>query len=53
MKAVVFTDVFQVFVMFGGLFAVIIEGTRRVGGVGVIWERAAKTNRLELFELDI
>ena len=52
MKAVVWTDTFQVFVMFGGLFAIIIEGTRRVGGINVIYERAEATQRIELFDFD-
>lgn len=41
---------FQVFVMFAGLIAVIVEGTRRVGGFGVIWDRASVTGRIEFFE---
>ncbi len=52
MKAVVFTDTFQVFVMFGGLIAIIIEGTRRVGGLSVIYDRAYQTDRIELFDFD-
>ena len=52
MKAVVFTDTFQVFVMFGGLIAIIIEGTRRVGGVSVIYNKAYETDRIEIFDFD-
>jgi hypothetical protein len=38
--------------MFAGLIAIIIEGTIRVGGFSVIWERAENTTRLELFDFD-
>ncbi len=72
LKAVVFTDTFQVFVMFAGVYriifglilynndsilhlnkgliAIIVEGTRKVGGIDVIWNRAIEGDRLELFE---
>ena len=50
MKAVVLTDTFQVLVMFSGLFAVIFEGTRRIGGFGTIIERMDSSNRIEFFE---
>ena len=33
-----------------GLIAIIVEGTRRIGGPDIIWERAKQTDRLELFE---
>lgn len=52
MKAVVFTDTFQVFVMFAGLFAIIIEGTRRIGGVTEIYDRLYETDRIEFFDFD-
>ena len=52
MKAVVFTDTFQVFVMFGGLLSIIIEGTRRIGGPDVIYNLADKTDRIEFFDFD-
>lgn len=52
MKAVVWTDTFQVFVMFGGLFAIIIEGTRRIGGPGVIYDLAESSQRIEFFDFD-
>jgi hypothetical protein len=30
--------------------AIIIEGTRRVGGVGLIYDRLVETDRIEFFE---
>ncbi len=50
MKAVVLTDTFQVFVMFGGLLVIIAQGVIKVGGFQVIWNRAHDTGRIELFE---
>lgn len=52
MKAVVFTDTFQVFVMFGGLTAVIVEGISRIGGLSIIYERALETDRIEFLDFD-
>jgi hypothetical protein len=33
-----------------GLLAIIIEGTRKVGGMNVVLDRMAVGNRLEFFE---
>jgi hypothetical protein len=44
------TDTFQVFVMFAGMFAVIIKGSMRVGGFDVVWKRAYDSGRIEFFE---
>lgn len=38
--------------MFLGLIAIIVEGTIRVGGFGVIYDRAKEGERLELFDFD-
>jgi sodium-coupled monocarboxylate transporter 8/12 len=38
--------------MFGGLIAVIVEGTIRVGGFNVIWNRAESGDRIEIFDFD-
>ena len=40
------------FVMFSGLIAIIIEGTIRMGGFNIIWDRALEGERLELFDFD-
>ncbi|XP_072028255.1 sodium-coupled monocarboxylate transporter 1-like [Amphiura filiformis] len=52
MKAVLWTDVFQVFVMLAGLFAVIIEGCRRLGGMDVMWQKCDEGERLEFWNFD-
>jgi len=33
-----------------GLFAIIYEGIRQVGGVSIIFERAYESDRIEFFE---
>ncbi|CAG2110594.1 unnamed protein product [Medioppia subpectinata] len=51
-KAVIWTDLFQSFLMFTAMIIIIIKGTYDVGGVDVVWERARLTDRLQLFNLD-
>lgn len=46
LKAVVWTDVTQSFVMFGSILAVCIKGTFDVGGLDVVLERNAEGGRL-------
>ena len=50
MKAVVWADTFQVLVMFAGLFAILIEGTKAVGGIEKAWDIANKNDRIVLLE---
>lgn len=45
MKAVVWTDVFQFVVLFGGLIVVIVSGVVEVGGLTKVWEVAVKHDR--------
>lgn len=45
-KAVVWTDVFQVILMFTTLLAVIIKGSVDVGGLGEIWKIAEEGGRI-------
>ncbi|XP_072046249.1 sodium-coupled monocarboxylate transporter 1-like [Amphiura filiformis] len=52
MKAVLWTDVFQVVVMLAGFFAVIIEGCRRLGGIDVVWQKCDEGQRLEFWDFD-
>ncbi|XP_053697408.1 putative sodium-dependent multivitamin transporter [Sabethes cyaneus] len=52
MKAVLFTDLFQSFLMFAAIFAVIICAAIDAGGIGKIFEVADKGNRLELWNFD-
>lgn len=46
-KAVLWTDVFQSFLMFLAMIIIIIKGTADVGGVGQVLERAINGSRLE------
>ncbi|XP_046559505.1 uncharacterized protein LOC124268556 [Haliotis rubra] len=52
LKAVIWTDVFQAFVMFAGMLAVIIKGTLDAGGINSVWTTAAKGGRLNFFSFD-
>ncbi|XP_078719561.1 sodium-coupled monocarboxylate transporter 1-like [Lampetra fluviatilis] len=47
LKAVVWTDVFQIGVMVAGYLAVIIQGTILQGGFSVTWERSQQGGRLD------
>lgn len=49
-KAVVWTDVVQVFLMFAGLLVVMIRGFYLSGGVGEAFEVAAKDGRMNFFK---
>uniref|UniRef100_A0A4W3KKR9 Sodium-coupled monocarboxylate transporter 2-like n=1 Tax=Callorhinchus milii TaxID=7868 RepID=A0A4W3KKR9_CALMI len=51
-KAVVWTDVFQICVMVAGLLAVLIQGSIHVGGFGKVWSIAQKGGRLNFFDFD-
>ncbi|KAJ4443728.1 hypothetical protein ANN_05505 [Periplaneta americana] len=53
LKAVVWTDTLQTFLMFGGVIIVMILGTINVGGPNVVWERSEQSGRLEFFNLNI
>ncbi|XP_049805974.1 sodium-coupled monocarboxylate transporter 1-like isoform X1 [Schistocerca nitens] len=48
-KAVVWTDCFQVFVLFISMIAVLTKGTIDIGGPEVVWMRNAKAGRTEFF----
>ena len=50
MKAVMWTDVFQIFMMFAGLFAVLIQGSIDQGGFGTIWQYMVDGERIEFFK---
>jgi len=50
MKAVIWSDVFQVIVMLGGLIAVLIVGTIKVGGFGKVFDLLEKGQRLKFIE---
>ncbi|KAK3926783.1 Sodium-coupled monocarboxylate transporter 2 [Frankliniella fusca] len=50
MKAVVWTDTFQVVVLYVAMLAVLIKGTIDIGGFGVVWETNAQNGRGDLFK---
>lgn len=47
LKAVVWTDVVQTFIIFLSLIAVAVKATVSVGGLGVVIERNLKSTRIE------
>lgn len=49
MKAVVWTDTFQVVVLYAAMFTILIKGTSDIGGFNVVWERNAAFNRTNFF----
>ncbi|KAI0210157.1 Sodium-coupled monocarboxylate transporter 1 [Lamellibrachia satsuma] len=52
MKAVIWADVFQAFVIICGMFAIVIQGVLNIGGLAKIWEISDKGGRLEMFNFD-
>uniref|UniRef100_A0A8C3WWS0 Solute carrier family 5 member 5 n=1 Tax=Catagonus wagneri TaxID=51154 RepID=A0A8C3WWS0_9CETA len=53
MKAVIWTDVFQVFVMLTGFWVVLARGTMLVGGPGHVLELAKNHSRINLMDFDL
>lgn len=47
LKAVVWTDVVQLVMMFGAICLVMVKGTIDVGGFGFVWEKATESGRIE------
>nr|XP_033325160.1 sodium-coupled monocarboxylate transporter 1-like isoform X1 [Megalopta genalis]XP_033325161.1 sodium-coupled monocarboxylate transporter 1-like isoform X1 [Megalopta genalis] len=47
-RAVVWTDFIQTFIMFGSMLLIIIKGTSDVGGLSVVLRRNLESGRLEL-----
>ncbi|XP_030566361.1 putative sodium-dependent multivitamin transporter [Drosophila novamexicana] len=50
LKAVLITDVFQSFLMFAAIFAVIGVSASKAGGLGAIWDVAKERGRVQFFE---
>ena len=50
LKAVLWTDVFQVSIMLAGLLAVIIEGSMRLGGLREAWSIADERDRIDFWK---
>lgn len=53
LKAVLITDVFQSFLMFAAIFAVIFVAAIKAGGLGPIWDVAKEQGRLEFLEFSV
>lgn len=51
-KAVVWTDVFQIFLMFSSMLLVAIKGAYNIGGFGYVFDLAAKNQRVEFFNFN-
>uniref|UniRef100_A0A8C5A1N5 Solute carrier family 5 member 12 n=1 Tax=Gadus morhua TaxID=8049 RepID=A0A8C5A1N5_GADMO len=52
LKAVVWTDAFQMVVMVMGFLSVLIQGAQSVGGVEAMWSKAQTGGRLDVFDFD-
>lgn len=50
LKAVVWSDAFQMVVMVAGFLTVLVQGTHKSGGMSVVWETAQAGQRLNVFE---
>uniref|UniRef100_A0A8C3U3B4 Solute carrier family 5 member 12 n=1 Tax=Catharus ustulatus TaxID=91951 RepID=A0A8C3U3B4_CATUS len=53
LKAVVWTDAFQMIVMVTGFMTVLIQGTSLNGGSTKVWEDAHEGSRLNIFDFDV
>ncbi|XP_023162205.2 putative sodium-dependent multivitamin transporter [Drosophila hydei] len=53
LKAVLITDVFQSFLMFAAIFAVIGVSAIQAGGLGAIWDVAQERGRVQYFDFSI
>ncbi|XP_069124073.1 sodium-coupled monocarboxylate transporter 2-like [Argopecten irradians] len=52
MKAVLWTDTFQVVMMFAGLIAILIKGSIESGGLALAWEKAENSSRVVFDDFD-
>ncbi|XP_026560272.1 sodium-coupled monocarboxylate transporter 2 isoform X1 [Pseudonaja textilis] len=52
LKAVVWTDAFQLIVMLIGFLTVLVQGTFKAGGFRNVWENAQNGSRLNVFDFD-
>ena len=51
-RAVIWTDVFQIVIMFTGILIVIFYGTYSIGGFQVLWQISELGGRINFFEFD-
>jgi len=49
-KAVVWTDVIQIVLMYGSFMAVLVKGVMDVGGFETVWQRNDNSSRLEFLK---
>lgn len=49
MKAVVWTDTFQMVVMAAGMLTLLISGSMKMGGLDVAWDVARQNERIKFF----
>ncbi|XP_064648287.1 sodium-coupled monocarboxylate transporter 1-like [Lineus longissimus] len=52
-KAVMWTDTFQICLMFAGLLAVLIQGSIQMGGFSNIWQKNYEGGRIEFFNFEV
>ena len=50
-KAVVWTDTIQMFLMYGSIITLLVKGVLDVGGLDIVWERNFNSSRVEFFKL--
>ncbi|XP_067292593.1 sodium-coupled monocarboxylate transporter 2 [Pseudorasbora parva] len=53
LKAVVWTDAFQMVVMVVGFLTVLIQGANRAGGIASVWSTAHTGGRIQVFDFDV
>jgi len=53
LKAVIWTDIFQCFIMACSLLPILVTGTYRVGGVSLAFERAFDSGRIHMFNFEL
>ncbi|XP_063863929.1 sodium-coupled monocarboxylate transporter 1-like [Scylla paramamosain] len=51
-KAVVYTDVMQTLLMFGGVLAVVVTCCQDLGGLGNVWTIAQRGGRISFFDMN-
>ena len=50
LRAVLWTDTFQTFIVVGGLIGIISIGSSKLGGLEEVWRIASEGNRIEFFK---
>nr|XP_022326238.1 uncharacterized protein LOC111126119 [Crassostrea virginica] len=52
LRAVVWTDTFQTFVVVGGLIGIIVMGCNKLGGISEVWRISQEGQRIQFFDFD-